>query len=281
MNSNCLISIIVAVYNAEKYISLTIQSVLNQRYQNWELILVDDGSSDRTVDIIKSYSDDRIRCFLNRTNAGMSARLNEAILYSRGEYIARMDADDAMFDERLFLQKEFMDKNPKVDVVGSYAVAFNDNNELIGMMESKIPVNFEELVITGSCFIHPTVMARKEWYLKNQYDAETGRVGDFELWVKAYKTSCFHVIEEPLLFYRTTGIQPKWKYKEGLDNYKKILRKHADKINYKIHFKALFRSYFKYRLHRVFVSFGWLNKINKIAPSDLLRFQSQFNKILN
>ncbi|SVC41049.1 uncharacterized protein METZ01_LOCUS293903, partial [marine metagenome] len=110
-----LITVLMPVYNGAKYLNEAIDSILNQTFQNFEFIIIDDGSTDDSVKIIKSYDDNRIRLVENRNNLGQSETLNKGLSLTRGKYIARMDQDDISMPERLKKQFEFMENNSDVD----------------------------------------------------------------------------------------------------------------------------------------------------------------------
>ena len=112
-----LVSIGISVYNCQATIGSAFRSILNQTYENWELILIDDGSQDDTLTIIKQFNDDRIRIYSDGRNRGLPGRLNEAVALSQGKYFARMDGDDICYPTRLASQVDFLEKNPGATVV--------------------------------------------------------------------------------------------------------------------------------------------------------------------
>lgn len=201
MNNDILVTIAIPVYNAEKFIKFTLDSTLSQTYQNFELIITDDGSNDKTVEIIKSYKDPRIKLHYDNLNKGISYRLNQQIDLAKGKYFFRMDADDIMFPERVEKQIEYLENHIDVDVVGSAAVIIGDNNEIIGLRNSKVPETYEESLQTNA-FIHPTVCGKLEWFKKNKYNEDYIGAEDFDLWLRTWKSSKFAIINEPLIFYR-------------------------------------------------------------------------------
>ena len=113
------VSVVMPAYNAEKYIGEAIDSILNQTFTDFEFIIIDDGSSDRTADIVKSYSDPRIRLLANERNSGIVASLNRGIQKATGKYIARMDADDYSRLDRIKKQVDFLDNHPEVIALGT------------------------------------------------------------------------------------------------------------------------------------------------------------------
>ena len=115
-----LVTIAIPAYNCQEYIDYAVQSVINQTYKNWELLLLDDGSTDGTLQKLKAYeTDDRIRIISDGQNRGLIYRLNQSINLAHGRYYARMDADDIMLIHRVQSQIDFLEKNPSIDVVGS------------------------------------------------------------------------------------------------------------------------------------------------------------------
>ncbi|MDR2206631.1 MAG: glycosyltransferase family 2 protein [Flavobacteriaceae bacterium] len=199
---NPKITVAIPIYNTEKYLSFAIQSVINQTYKDWELILIDDGNTDQSLKIAKSFSDPRIKIIENKENKGISTRLNQIIEIAKGDYLCRMDGDDMMFPERLEQQIRFMQENPDVDVAGSYAVVIDDKNKILGGRFHTSNSKNEEQILKSTYFIHPTVFGKTEWFKQNKYTLGLDGVEDRELWFRTSKFSTFYIIEEPLLFYR-------------------------------------------------------------------------------
>lgn len=197
-----LISVGIPFFNAEKFLSKAIESVINQSYDNWELLLLDDGSTDSSLKIAKKFQeqDDRIKVFYDGKNKGLGARLNELAVLSSGEYIARMDADDIMHPQRLDIQLHILKDNPNIDVLGTNAYVVDEYDLVFGLrFKNKVGLTKVEN------FIHPTIMAKKQWFIGNPYDERAIRIEDAELWYRT-KSSCnFMMANEPLLFYREFG----------------------------------------------------------------------------
>ena len=202
------ISVGIPFYNAEKFLAFAIQSVLCQSYTNWELILVDDGSTDNSLKIAKEFAgnDRRIKVLCDGENKKLPNRLNQLIKESEGKFIARMDADDIMHPSRLEVQLKYLLENDQVDLVSTGLVSIDDQNRVCGfrsvnslITEISKPFKFH--------IAHPTVMARKEWYLRNLYSLDYPRAEDFELWCRAYGKNDLKIAILPdlLLFYREFG----------------------------------------------------------------------------
>lgn len=197
-----LISVGIPFFNAEKFLSKAIESVISQSYDNWELLLLDDGSNDGSLEIAKRFEqhDNRVKVFSDGKNKGLGARLNELATLSNGEYIARMDADDIMHPKRLETQLQILKDNPNIDVLGTNAYVIDENDLVFGMRyrENSGLTKVEN-------FIHPTIMAKKQWFIDNPYDEKAIRIEDAELWYRTKNKNNFMIINEPLLFYREFG----------------------------------------------------------------------------
>ena len=201
------ISIGIPFYNAEKYLEDAICSVLAQSYKDWELILVDDGSTDTSLSIAKRYAnkDKRIRVLSDGKNEKLPTRLNQIVDESKYDYIARMDADDLMSNDRLEKQILVLKNNNKVDFVSTGCLTIGKNNELTGWVKGR---NYEmdaAGVLRGSTnILHASLLARKSWYLRNKYNKDIVQAEDFDLWLQAAKNNDlkYIVIEEPLYWYR-------------------------------------------------------------------------------
>ena len=123
------ISVLMPVFNSERYLKTAIESILNQTFQDFELIIVDDGSTDASENIIRSFESEKIFSYKNAGNIGLIATLNRGIDLCRGKYIARMDADDVSLPTRLEKQFNFLKKNPEYALVGSNAERIDDKNK--------------------------------------------------------------------------------------------------------------------------------------------------------
>lgn len=199
-----LISVIMPVFNGEKYLHEAIKSILSQTFDDYEFLIINDGSIDNTRNIIESYRDDRIRIIDNEINQGLASSLNKGIGLSRGVYIARMDADDVSFPERFKRQIEFLQLHPEIDLLGCRAVVFRSVVDIVGLL----PFYPSHQAICarpwrGISLPHPTWMGRANWFRHYQYRfPEVLRAEDQELLLRAYPDSCFACLDEVLLGYR-------------------------------------------------------------------------------
>lgn len=133
MNSP-LVTVFMAVYNGQKYISEAINSILNQTFRDFELLIIDDGSTDNTIDNIKLFTDDRIRLIQNHKNLGLFVTRNYGIDQAKGKYFAILDSDDIAFPNRLQIQVNFMERNPQYALCGAKAKVINQMGEEIDVL---------------------------------------------------------------------------------------------------------------------------------------------------
>jgi glycosyltransferase involved in cell wall biosynthesis len=202
-----LVSIIMSMLNSSATVATAIHSIQLQSLKDWELIVIDDGSTDSSAEIVRSIDDPRIRLVKEKTCAGLATRLNQAVGLSRGHFIARMDADDICFPDRLRLQVENLQCNPAIDVMSCKAVVFSDNLELIGTLPSEL--THEEIVATPFSrfpFPHPTWCGRAEWFRKNPYDSTLMKAEDQDLLLRSFRHSHFSALSDVLVGYRQDAI---------------------------------------------------------------------------
>lgn len=193
MDNKPLVTIGIPFYKDRAYLAFAIQSVINQTYQNWELILVDDGGYDGSLDIAKSYKDERISVISDGQNKGLPSRLNEISDMAKGDFIARMDADDIMAVERIEKQLDYLVHHPDVDVVGCSAMVINEHNAIIRSIDQ---------TSVASMFIHPSIMGKRSWFRAYPYNTRLPKSQDYELWLRSLNKSMSFNMAAPLLFYR-------------------------------------------------------------------------------
>ncbi len=198
-----LVTVGIPFFNAEKYLLDAVKSVLSQSYQNWELILIDDGSTDKSLEIACSIKDQRIKVISDGKNLRLPARLNQIIDLANGQYIARMDADDLCSPIRLEKQVSFLETYPDIDLVGTGIIYLSDKDEILGT--KTMPIDHQNICkqpyrTFGLC--HASIIARKDWYLKNKYNEKALQAEDFNLWLRSYEHSKFANVQEPLYYYR-------------------------------------------------------------------------------
>ena len=197
------ISIIMGIYNCDKYLRESIDSIINQTYKDWELIMCDDNSSDNTYKIAMEYSEkykDQIKVLRNDINRGLNYTLNKCAEIAIGEYIARQDGDDISIDKRLEKEISFLDNNKEYALVTSSMITFDESGEWGIIKNAEFPTKFD--FIKGSPINHAPCMIRKEVFDEVQgytVDKKLLRVEDYHLWFKLYsKGYKAHSIQEPL-----------------------------------------------------------------------------------
>lgn len=261
-----LVSVILPVYNGENFLEESIESILNQTYQNFEFIIINDGSTDNSNQIINRYLVNKKIIYVSRENMGLVKTLNQAINLSKGEYIARMDQDDICYPNRLESQVKFMEMN-KLDICGcNYDIIDQTGNYLKTKIVQK--ENFEFLLSAMMVpFIHPSVMFRNFFYEKKinygdnnfNIDAE-----DYDLWIKIFEKNLkFGNINEVLVKYRN-------------------LESSLSRINKKNIFKEVYFRCNEFNLKNKKLLLNKYNSINQKETNQSFRaiiFKSAFNFI--
>jgi len=199
----CIVSIIMPVYNAEKFLNESIDSILSQTFKEFEFLIFDDGSTDNSLKIINSYNDSRIKVYSSPVNVGYVKYLNKGIEIAKGKYIARMDADDISLPTRLQEQIDFMEKNPEIGVCGTWVREFGQGDKIC-----KLPSTHEEMRVSQLYFtpiIHPTVIFRKSviFRFNLRYLEEFLFAKDTEFWVRLSNVTRLANLPKILLKYRT------------------------------------------------------------------------------
>lgn len=186
-------------------LALAIASVFAQSYRDWRLVLVDDGSQDGSLRLARAVDDPRVQVLSDGKNLGLATRLNQIARLAAGSYLARMDADDIMHPERLLRQVRHLDAHPSIDVLATAAYVIDNHDKVYGV---RVEGEFNQATtrfLSNAVFIHPTIMGRREWFLRNSYDATMRRAQDKELWCRSQGYTIFDRLTEPLLYYRESG----------------------------------------------------------------------------
>lgn len=198
------ISVVMGVYNGEKYLREAVDSILAQTFTDFEFIIIDDGSTDLTLDIIKTYDDPRIRLIQNEKNLGLIKTLNKGFSESRGKYIARMDADDISLPERFRLQVEFLEANPPVALVGGQFSYIDGNGKIFA--HEQVPTDNGDLqkqLLKNNCFAHPAVMLNSALLkVVGGYSEQALHAEDYELWLRIAENHQIANLGETILLYR-------------------------------------------------------------------------------
>lgn len=196
------VSVGIPFHNAERTLADAIRSVFAQSMDDWELILLDDGSTDGSLDIARSVDDPRVRVISDGENLGLQSRLNQMANLARSRYLARMDADDIMHPDRLETQARCLDEQPELDVVGCGVYTIDGERRPTGVRALHPLDTRPRSVPRHGLMIHPSVMGRTEWFRRNPYNESFRRAEDYELWCRTCATSRFAKVSRPLLYYR-------------------------------------------------------------------------------
>lgn len=204
MNENILVSIIIPVYNGEKYIADTIQSVIDQTYKNWELIIVDDGSTDNTADVVKQFNDSRIS-YIKKNNTGVSDTRNLGATISKGEILCFLDADDIWLPENLEKKVEKLITEPKGVLVYSSMFLWDERNDYKTCKTTKKIVEddwgkFRRLMVPT---IPSSAIIKRDYFFEaGMFDTNISTSADFDLTIRLRELGEFIYLEEPLVLYR-------------------------------------------------------------------------------
>ena len=218
-----LVSVIMAAYNADKYIAEAIESILSQTYQNWELIIADDASSDKTVEIINEYTkrDSRIKLICQDKNSGPAAARNEAIKKSLGKYIAILDSDDISLPARLEEQVKFLEGHPDFGIIGSWTSVIDETGTETGFAwENTLPAEkIPSMLLFKNYFTNSATMIRKSAIPVGGYRAEFIPSEDYDLWVRIIKKWSGYNLQKILTKYRV--------HQDGISQKKQLMLKKA------------------------------------------------------
>lgn len=208
------VSVIIPSYNHEKYIEECLQSVLDQRFQDFEIIVVDDGSTDGTVKKIRACRDPRIRLVCFEKNRGACVAANTCLDLARGEYIAMLSSDDAFLPEKLMMQVECLERHPQISVVFGFANIVGEDGECFAEGSHHLSRIFRQsnrsrhdwlrrLFCEGNCLCHPSALIRRELYDEvGRYDERMANIPDYDLWVRTCLRREIHVLPEALIRFR-------------------------------------------------------------------------------
>ncbi len=223
------VTVLLPVYNGEKYLRESLASLLGQSYRAFELLVIDDGSTDASLDIIESVHDSRLKLVKNAGNQGLVYTLNRGLALAAGRFLMRMDADDIALPQRIERQLNFMRCHPTVGISGTWSRTFGAVEK---PWETRFPVGHEDIVahmLFHTALSHPTAMMDLAQMRSHHlaYDKQAQHAEDYDLWVRA--SACFHLanVPEVLLSYRTHSKQVSQQYHE-------IQRQTADAVRFNL-----------------------------------------------
>ena len=206
MNSPPKVTIGLPFFNPGIHFENALKSIFCQTFQDWELILIDDGSTDGSLELVQKIQDSRVIVVHDGKNLGLPKRLNQITQMAKGQYIARMDADDLMHPERIKKQIEFLEKDKTIDMIDCAYVILDKNNTPTRIMNNsnQIPSAYQLLKHGG--FAHPTITGKRSWFQANLYneDAIYKRSEDRELFTRTFKHTKWAHLCDILFFYRYT-----------------------------------------------------------------------------
>ena len=207
MPKDIFVTIAIPFYNAEETILDAVRSVFAQTHENWELLLIDDGSNDKSLELVQAIKDSRVSVYSDGKNLKLAARLNQIVDLAKYDYIARMDADDLMSPDRIEkLISILINENYDLVSCGTYSIKMNNSyNGYRGNYEEKY--SFEGILNKSQKFLHAGLIARKSWYQRNRYNEQIPVGQDTHLWLSASKALDFNAksISDPLYMYREEG----------------------------------------------------------------------------
>ena len=228
MNQRNLISVIMPLYNCADFVAKAVDSILNQTYPTFELIIIDDGSSDNSLEVVGQFKDSRIKFYQNNSNKGLVYTLNRGLNIAKGDLVARMDADDMCSYQRFEKQLSLMERYPHSIVCGTGIQLFDDRN--IRRKATRLPTN--NLMSLLDCIVcHASTIVKKATFEKNnisyKYDSV---IEDFTLWseiykVNEYRSNTFINVQEPLYYYRQHASQLTQVKAKAIENEGIILRR--------------------------------------------------------
>lgn len=224
-----LVSVVMPVHNAERYVAQAVESVLAQTFTDFELILIDDGSTDGSRSILQRFTDPRVKLIIHAQNRGLVSTLNEGLRLSQGKYIARMDADDRMHPARLARQVAYMGSHADAAVVASFVDLMNADDDIIGTWETDRavvqPDDIKALMARTNCIAHPSVIIRRSALKELCYEERQKGAEDWDLWLRLLSRGrSIHKIPEPLLTYRVHAASTMGKEKADVPLERRLMR---------------------------------------------------------
>ena len=232
---NPRISVLMPAYNVEQYVGDAIESILNQTFTDFEFIIINDGSTDKTASIITKYAkrDKRIKFVNHSKNKGLISVLNEGLDLCSGEYIARFDSDDISLSERFEKQVVYMDKHPECGVVSAWPKRFGPNVKQDDIFKYQPEMKLFDFIFHGCCISHPCAMIRRSVLVNNniKYNPKCKYAEDYDFWIEIVRRAEIHNLQEVLLLYRWSGENISVKHaKEQKENFERTKKEQLSKL---------------------------------------------------
>ena len=229
-----VVTVGLSCFNEEAFVEHAVSSILAQTFEDWELIAIDDGSSDATANVLRKISDPRVRVIVDDQHKGLAARLNEIVALAAGRFVARMDADDVSHPRRLERQVKYLELHPEIDVLGTGMAIIDRRGQVSGLR--LLPENAfaaEEPLIA-----HATICCRTDWIRRHPYNEDNPRCEDWELWRSAGQVAGRN-LPEPLYFYREFD---SFRLRKYLGRQARMMKSHARDAKLKRLTSSMFRS---------------------------------------
>jgi len=232
METEPLVTVVLPVYNSAEFLSACLQSILNQRFTQWELIAVDDGSTDDSRSILLSVKDPRIRVESNCTNKGPGFTRNRILRLARAPIVVLQDADDTMHPDRLLLQYSMLQNSRNADLVTCAVERIGESGTPVGVRKARAStLTVDDLLFFRRGPVHATLMGRKSWFERNPYPEDLMRAEDTVMILQAVSKSDFNfeVLDHPLYRYRETSGLRKRKLLAAYKIERRVLARYIDK----------------------------------------------------
>jgi glycosyltransferase involved in cell wall biosynthesis len=280
------VSVIMPIYNAEKYVGEAIRSILRQTFKDFEFLILNDGSRDQSLHVIESFKDSRIILINHKTNKGLVAILNQGLKLARGQYIARMDADDVSYPKRLATQIKFLEQHPHIAAVGSWVKTMGIEKNR-GWQYRTDPTILECELLFDAPLAHPSAMLRSATLRKHNLIYRIKHAEDYGLWNDIAQHAHLSNIPRYLLHYRvhpqqTGAIQSTIRTRAAQSLRNAIVRHLVPKANLKelaLHQQIATRS-FDPSLKFISQTERWLLKIKKRNSQKNIYQANALNKVL-
>jgi glycosyltransferase involved in cell wall biosynthesis len=278
-----LVSVGISFLNCEKYLLDSIRSIFAQTFEDWELILVDDGSTDASLRLAQSIVDQRVRVLPpDGENKGLASRLNQIAQAARGEFIARMDADDLSHPQRFACQLQLLKDRPKVDVVGTSSYVLDYDRRPLRALT--VPQTHEAIFqekFRNISLVHPTIMASSSWFRRFPYNESLTLSQDYELWLRSSDKSVFANIPKFLFFKDVLSSFSPTKYVKSKLTGAKLIRPQLDRKAWLAELARRFRQMAVYTAHSM-VGLGHLpvqRRYQPLTPQERLQAEQVLDAI--
>lgn len=267
-----IVTIGLPFYNHAQFLNEAIKSIVNQTFTDWELLLINDGSTDQGQAIADTWTrDPRIRIIADGKRLGRSSRLNQVATLAKGYYLARMDADDLMTPNRLQEQIDYLVANSDVDIVASFAYIMNAHGQVYAYRgTTHLPTQLQQ-ALAGFPLIHPAIMGRTMWFRQHAYGPQWQRIEDLALWLSVFSTTRIRVIPKPLLFYREQTSYAN--YQLAMTEYRRLLTVFRHQVPMLTSLKHYLLTYGKEAIFCIAQSTGWVEWLRRRRSKPLSEYE--------